>query len=259
MEKVGSVFRRHPELEPTGKLSLLGEASCSAELMNAYVKRRNPNAPEVAELYLRLGSRYGVRGDVAFCQMVYETRCWTSEISGPAWSPLTLAQWSEEASIEGQMQILYSFATDLSLPQEANIAKRHIAVLERSGWRGRVHCWEDLTGKWSGPGNRRYGQDIVAMWRSMMEWKGRDETVKDHSHRSENVRAGTNIKERITGSVDWSSFSNEQMKWLQDQELLPIPAPHPDRKVTWAELAVLLHRWENRPSTATIEGNKLSS
>jgi hypothetical protein len=256
MERVSFVFRKHHELEPTGKLSLLGAACCSAERMTAYAKRRNPRIPEMAEMYLRQGRRYGVRGDVAYCQMIYETRGWTAAISGPAWAPFTLDQWSEEDSVEFQMQLLYRFATELPIPQEATTIKRQIAVLERAGWIGSAPCWEDLNSKWSVAGNR-YGQDIVAMWRSMMEWKGKGEVVMEQPNGRDNNRSGT-TRDRITGSIDWSSFSNEEMNWLKEQQLLPSPVPHPDRKVTWAELAVLLYRWENRPSTATMEGNHVS-
>ncbi|MCD9022664.1 hypothetical protein [Cohnella silvisoli] len=257
MDRIGSVFRKHPELEPTGKLSILGAACCSAERMNAYVKRRNPKAPEIAELYLRQGERYGVRGDVAYCQMVYETRGWTAEISGPSWAPITLNQWSEEGSVEQQMQILHTFAANGAMPQDAKIAQRSIALIERAGWRGRVVCWEDLNGKWSVAGNR-YGQDIVAMWRNMIEWRGEGEVTMEQPNEGDYSRSGI-ARERINGNVDWSSISNEEMNWLKGQQLLPDPVPHPDRKVTWAELAVLLHRWENRPPTATIEANKVSS
>jgi len=172
VDNVSARFRKHPELEPTGKLSLLGPACCSAERMNSYLRRRNPQAPEIAELYLRLGKRYGVRGDVAFCQMVYETRGLTSEMTGPYWAPMLLSQWLEEEAIAVHMQLLYALAKELLLSEEASTAKRQMALIEREGWRGTVLCWEDLTGKWSSPGNIRYGQDIVAMWRCMLAWRG---------------------------------------------------------------------------------------
>ncbi|BBI30786.1 hypothetical protein [Cohnella abietis] len=252
MESVSFVFRKHPEREPSGKLSILGASCCSAERMNAYVKRRNPNAPEVAELYLRQGNRYGVRGDVAYCQLVHESRCWTSELSLLSWAPLTLSELNEESYIEAQMQMLYTFATDLALPDggEGKL-RRQMAHLERAGWRGTVPCWEDLNGKWPASGNR-YGQDIVAMWRSMVDWKGKGEVTMDNS-RGQDMQRPISARGRIAGSLDWSSFSSEEMKWLKAQQLLPSPAPHPDQKVTWSELAVLLRQWENRGSTATIE------
>jgi hypothetical protein len=73
------------------------------------------------------------------------------------------------------MQILFTFATELPLPQGMLKAERQIAVIERSGWRGKASCWEDLNGKWSPPGLSRYGQDIAAMWRCMVEWRGQGE------------------------------------------------------------------------------------
>lgn len=199
METVGSAFRKHPELEPSGKLSLLGRAYCSAELMNAYLRRRNPQAPELADLYLRAGERYGVRGDVAFCQMVHETRGWTEEIAGPSWSPRLLAQWMEEESIEAHMQILYSFAMGLPIPQQSDVASRQIERIERAGWRGTVACWEDLNGKWSALGNHRYGQDIVAIWRNMLEWRGSGAAMNNHPQEQDNPRRLAQ-REKMTGT-----------------------------------------------------------
>lgn len=259
MEAVGFIFRQHPELEPTGKLSILGTAACSAARLNAYVKRRNPKAPELAELYLQAGRRYGVRGDVAYCQMVYETRCWSNEFSGPSWGLFSLAQRGEEACIAVHMQLLYMVASNMPLPSELDTSDRRVELLERSGWRGSARCWEDLNGKWSIGGNH-YGQDIVAMWRSIMEWddKGEVAAAADNGIIQEPPGLGS-LRERIARRVDGSSLYNEEMNWLKAQQLLPSPMPHPDRKVTWAELAALIYRWENRASAVTMEGNEGSS
>jgi hypothetical protein len=256
MDAVGLFFRRHPELEPTGKLSILGTALCPAERMNAYVKRRNSKAPEIAELYLQAGRRYGVRGDVAFCQMVYETRCWSNEFSGPSWGPFSLDQRGEESSIAVHMQLLHTMATDMPLSSEMDTLDRRVDVLIRSGWRGSAHCWEDLNGKWA-IGNKYYGQDIVAMWRNMMEWSGNEEATEPVDNENVQQPAGPgSSREKITRRVDWSSVSTEEMKWLKEIHLLPNPVPHPDAKLTWAEVAALLYRWEKREATATIEGKE---
>lgn len=258
MERLETRFRRNPELEPTGKLSILGKASSNAERMEAYIRRRNPRAPEVAELFLRLGEQYGIRGDVAYCQMAYETNGWTTDVAGPFWSRMSLSQGAIEELIETRMQILYLFATELSLPEEAGLAMdKHVAVIERSGWRGRVACWEDLNGKWQGPGNSRYGQDIVSMWRSMLAWRGKGEIVVDHFP-EDRVGGGlleVPLRNRGVGVANGPNVGTEAMKWLQDQRLLPNPAPHPERKVTWAELAELLRQWENLSPAGTMERN----
>ncbi|TVX95006.1 hypothetical protein [Cohnella terricola] len=255
METVNSVFRSHPELEPTGKLSILGEACCSAERMLAYMKRRNPEAPEVAGIYLETGKRYGIRGDVAYCQTAYETKCWTTEAAGPEWAPLMRDQWADEAAIETRMQMLYAFSLDLPLANDHHLAKRPLKHIENSGWRGKAPCWEDLNGKWSHPGYPRYGQDIAAMWRSMLEWNGKGSAALKRPNRPDLQRA-VKTAERVSGSVDWSSIISEQMRWLHSRRLLPVPAPHPDRKVSWSELAHLIHRWENPTSASASESKE---
>lgn len=266
MRSISRVFRKHPEFTAAGKLSLLGKSRCNAEVMNAYLRRRNPRAPEVAELYLRQGQRYGIRGDAAYCQMVYETRGWTAPISGPYWAPLTLDQWGMEESVEGLMRTLYTFATDLPLPQaleeSADLWSKQSEMLVRAGWRGIAPCWEDLNGKWTRTG-RHYGQDIVAIWRSMLEWEGKGEAIPteedstmENSYKEGSSSSTRSAREGSQVSLDWSSSCTEEMNWLRDQGVLPSPAPHPERKVSWAELAALLQRLEARTSPATIKGNE---
>lgn len=251
MAIVNYAFRRHPDLEPTGKLTILGQARCSAERMNAYLGRRNSKAPELAEMYLRHGRRYGVRGDVVFCQMVYETRAWTKAQSGPSWAPFMLEQWADEPSVDRLMHILYVFASEEPLPDEGFSAEfKDEELLKRTGWLGAVQCWEDLNGKWTERGDR-YGQDIVAIWRNMKEWRGKGEVFAMTEEELERER-DEEIRRRIGGravrgqAADWSSIHSEEMLWLKERELLPTPSPHPERKVTWGELAVLLRRMEKK-------------
>ncbi|MFC4601760.1 hypothetical protein [Cohnella hongkongensis] len=259
MKKVDAAFRSHPEFGPTGKLSIRGEASCSGDRLLAYARRRNPQAPDVAEIYIRHGRQYGIRGDVAYCQAAYDTRWWTAELSGPDWAPQLRAQWTDEAAIEARFQMLHTFATLMPLPAEAKLADdRPVSYIEQAGWRGAATCWEELGGKWTHHGNPRYGSYVVAMWRGVLEWDGKGVPAKQPVYRQESgpsVRAGV----RRTAAVDWSSFVSEQMKWLQNRRLLPVPSPHPDRKVTWEELAALLRQWESRPVAVTMEEKQASS
>ncbi|MBO9599887.1 MAG: hypothetical protein J7559_18955 [Cohnella sp.] len=251
MALVSQAFRRHPDLEPTGKLTILGQARCSAERMNAYLRRRNAKAPLLGELYLRNGQRHGLRGDVVFCQMVYETRAWTRAQSGPTWAPFMLEQWADEPSVDRLMRILRAFASEEPLPEGGLPASSQDEKLLRlAGWRGTVQCWEELNGKWLERGDR-YGQDIVAIWRSMKEWRGEGEVFKVTEEELERER-DEEIRQRVGGRVargqasDWSSIHSEEMLWLKQRGLLPIPSPHPERKVTWGELAALLRRMEGR-------------
>lgn len=248
MAKIEDGFEKHSELEPTGKLSILGEPHCSPDRMLAYARRRNPDAPDIAEMYWRQGKRYGVRGDVAYCQAAYDTRFWTTEFAGPDWAPMVRAMWADEAAIGERIRMLYTFATEAPLDSGTNAEARSVELIEWMGWKGRAPCWEDLNGKWSQPGNLRYGQDIAAMWRGMREWRGPSGDASTPANRPVPVRPIRPV-DRFAGSVEWTAtYSGEQLNWLQNRRLLPMPAPHPDRKVTWAELAVLLREWEIRLS-----------
>ncbi len=52
---------------------IMGTAELTAQQMNDYVRKINPNAPLLAEIYLVEGRAEGVRGDLLFCQSLIET------------------------------------------------------------------------------------------------------------------------------------------------------------------------------------------
>jgi hypothetical protein len=221
---ISQVFRRHPELSPSGKVTILGRPRCSAERMSAYAARRNPQAPPVARMYLEKAGRYGIRGDVAFCQAMHDSRTWTSAPPGPPWQPFTHTIW-------GAADPDWT-ADELERRTEIHLQQLFTLV---SDDRRNVTCWEELNGKWVIPG-RRYGQDIVAIWRNMMEWKGEGEWVTDAG---ENSRTRTDVESSEAAGTD-----GDYLEWLAGKGWLPTPAPHPARQVTWAELARVLRSWE---------------
>jgi hypothetical protein len=203
------MFRVHPELAPSGKVTIFGQSLCPVERMDAYAARRNPKAPKVARSYLEKAVRYGIRGDLAFCQAMHDTRVWMGGPQGASWPD---TEW--ENAVEQHLNRLFVFASE-QLAEPA--------------------CWEDLNGKWAVPGPR-YGQDIVAIWRNMMDWKGESEWVGD---------IGEDRKKPADEAEANGTLTNEQaLAWLAGRAGVPSPPPHPDRKVTWGELARLLRVWE---------------
>jgi hypothetical protein len=221
----GLRFRKHPELAPSGKVTIAGPARCRAERMNAYAARRNPAAPPVAEIYLEKAAAYGIRGDVAYCQAMYDTKVWTVLSPSSHWQPVVNriwgtsdAVWSDgewEERIETHLEQLFVF----------------MSAEER-----REACWEDLNGKWMIPGSR-YGQDIVAIWRNMIEWKGEEGMKEDMQ---DDARPWGLVPEE-----EWNAEAGqEDLNWLAGRGWLPVPEPHPDRRVTWSELARLFRQWE---------------
>ncbi len=67
--------------------SILGEAMVLPEDMCEFVRQHNPDfSMEIAEAYYEIGSRYGIRGDVALCQAIIETG-WFKFRDGTAVTP----------------------------------------------------------------------------------------------------------------------------------------------------------------------------
>lgn len=219
-------FREHPEKTPSGKVSVFGPSICPAEKMNAYAARRNPDAPRAAEIYLELGARYGIRGDTAFCQAMLDTKVWTEAPMGPPWMPLASRIWGYAPSAWRDSEL-------------ERCVERHFQQLFAlaSHEEGSVFGWEDLNGRWAVPGTR-YGQDILAIWRSMADWRGNgmpeEESVKP--------AAPCTREDAASDAKD----GEEALAWLSERGWTPMPMPHAERRVTWAELARVLREWEHR-------------
>jgi hypothetical protein len=167
------------------KTSIFGQATATVEQMREYLKRKNPNAPDYAQLYLNIGARYGIRGDLAFCQSIKETGAWKfggqvkpdqnnfaglGATNGGA-AGATFQTPSE--GIEAQMQHLWGYATTNDLPIVVTLIDPRFDLLSQTDppRRGSAPNWEDLSNKWAVPKEGQppntYGEDIVAMWKEM--------------------------------------------------------------------------------------------
>lgn len=232
---VGYRFRVRPGREASGKTSILGQATCTAEELTSFARRRNAGAPDCAGWYVEIGERYGVRGDLAYCQAMYDTKMWTKE------APPSEEKLAETA--EARIRELRSFAVEgppFGVPRTAV----SMAQDERKMKQSRPRCWEDLNGKWPGAGDR-YGQDIVSIWRNLLEWAG---------------KGGVRVEKKGENGSTTSERNEDDLAWLRERRLLPLPEPSSGRGVTWGELAALLRRLEERrpeegrPGNAAAEG-----
>lgn len=72
--KLPSAGNSAPVTPPqTTKTPIMGKSECTAEQLNAYAKKNNPNTPEYGVFFIEEGNIEGVRGDIAFCQSCLET------------------------------------------------------------------------------------------------------------------------------------------------------------------------------------------
>lgn len=182
--------------------SIMGEAMASAAQLRAWMERETPRLqakmrsmgremlpiPDLAELYLRIGAEYGVRGDVAFAQAVKETGyfqftgsvqpfqnnyCGLWAVGSPCSGsePLNGADGtrvrfqsgvhgaifaSPEAGVEAHIQHLYAYATRAPLPAGKTLVDPRFTLVSR----GSAPTWQALNARWAVPGTT-YGQSIL--------------------------------------------------------------------------------------------------
>lgn len=156
--------------------SILGEAMVLPEDMCEFVRQHNPDfSMEIAEAYYEIGSRYGIRGDVALCQAIIETG-WFKFRDGTAVTPDQYnfcglgvtrlgvkgnAFSSIQEGVTAQIQHLYAYATRRSLPDGEELVDARFKLVTR----GCAPTWEGLSGRWAA--NKSYGKDILNLYSKM--------------------------------------------------------------------------------------------
>jgi len=146
------------------------------EDMCEFVRQHNPDfSMEIAEAYYEIGSRYGIRGDVALCQAIIETG-WFKFRDGTAVTPDQYnfcglgvtrlgvkgnAFSSIQEGVTAQIQHLYAYATRSSLPDGEELVDARFKLVSR----GCAPTWEGLSGRWAA--NKSYGKDILNLYSKM--------------------------------------------------------------------------------------------
>ncbi len=170
-------------------IPIFGESVATSAQLRAILKKNNPMAPDLVDLYLEIGKEYGIRGDLAFCQAAKETGWWrfgnlvTPDQNnycglGATGSPATGDEDLRGANpnrvsfiegkhgayfrspadgVEAQIQHLYAYATKNPLPKGKELVDPRFSLVPR----GVATNWTDLNGRWAVPGTT-YGQSIIA-------------------------------------------------------------------------------------------------
>lgn len=158
-----------PETKPVDptpvieKTSILGESKCTVQQLIQFVKERNPSFdPAIAVAFLEEGKRYGIRGDIAFCQSIHETGWFkfggdvkesqhnyagigaTGGVLGNAFPTINIG-------VRAQMQHLYAYASKNAIPVADEIVDPRFHLVTR----GSAPSWEDLGGRWAYPGYQK--------------------------------------------------------------------------------------------------------
>jgi N-acetylmuramoyl-L-alanine amidase/flagellum-specific peptidoglycan hydrolase FlgJ len=181
-----------PVDEHKGHTDIKGKATVSAEKMVAFAKSKNPNAQdieEIAKAFINVGEKYGIRGDIAFCQSLIETG-WFKFDGGTAVTPdqhnyCGLGVTSKgmkgnsfntvEEGVTAQIQHLFAYACKDSVPNGEFVIDPRFKYVTR----GIAPHWEDLSNRWAM--NANYGTHILSLFEQLnsFEYVPQKEEVKE--------------------------------------------------------------------------------
>lgn len=163
---------------------IMGTAEIDAEALSRFVARRNPDFdPAIARVYLAVGEKYGIRGDIALCQSILETG-WFKFADGTAVTPdqhnycgLGVTRRGQrgqsfdtvEDGVTAQIQHLYAYACADPIPDGETLLDPRFRLVTR----GVAPTWADLSGRWAA--NDRYARSIMRLF---MELRRFSSTIK---------------------------------------------------------------------------------
>lgn len=163
---------------------ILGKPEVGADRMYAYVLRHNPDFDrKIAEAFYSVGRRYGVRGDIAFCQAIIETG-WFRFDNGTAVRPKShnycglgvsrrgdrgCSFRSVKEGVTAMIQHLYAYACTSKLPKGEKIVDPRFRYVKR----GCSPTWEKLVGRWAM--NPHYADNILRIYSALHDGRSDDE------------------------------------------------------------------------------------
>ncbi len=161
------------------KTPICGEPEVDVACMYEFVKAHNPGfSREIAEAYIEIGCRYGVRGDIAMCQAILETGwfrfgddtavthdqynfCGLGVISNKKDRGHVFS--SVEEGVTAQIQHLFAYSCSDPLPEGEKVVDPRFNYVKR----GSAKTWEALNGRWAA--NKHYSDRILDLFRRMKE------------------------------------------------------------------------------------------
>lgn len=237
----------NPKRKQYGLLnSILGTNEASLNQMIKFVQNKNKSFnKQIAVAFWEVSKKYGVRGDVAFCQSILETNYFryggdvdqqqfnfagigaTGGVKGHFFRNI-------DEGVTAQIQHLYGYACKAPLPPGEKLIDPRFHHLQR----GSAPYWEDLAGKWAYPGydpNRyknleeamqaeaSYGQKIIKLFKQLKE---------------------TKVEANSFTETDWKL---EAIHWMYDEGILTDESwkENPEKPLPlWAEAIVLKRLYE---------------
>ncbi len=160
-----------------GTIVATADQLCAFALQHTTNEQSVTDMPQIAQAFVTIGAKYGIRGDIAFCQSIIETG-WFNFTGGTAMTPAdhnycglgctSLGVKGNtfntiEIGVEAQLQHLWAYCCTDDLPSWATLYD------ERFKWvsRGVAPNWEDYgSGIWAAGAG--YGDNIMTMYNNLI-------------------------------------------------------------------------------------------
>lgn len=156
---------------------ILGTNEATVDQLYNFVRTQNSSFDrEIAEQFIAVSAKYGLRGDIALCQSIVETG-WFKYTGGTAVTPddhnycgLGVTQLGQKGcqfstvkeGVTAQIQHLYAYACTKAIPSGETLIDPRFKYVTR----GSAPNWEDLGGKWAAA--TEYGTKILNLYTQMM-------------------------------------------------------------------------------------------
>jgi N-acetylmuramoyl-L-alanine amidase/LysM repeat protein len=181
----------NPVDEHKGHTDIKGKSIVvDTDKMVAFVKSKNANAQDIkfiAKAFISVGEKYGIRGDIAFCQSIIETG-WFKFDGGTAVTPdqhnyCGLGVTSKgmkgnsfdtvEEGVTAQIQHLFAYACKDSVPNGEFVIDPRFKYVTR----GIAPHWEDLSNRWAM--NANYGTHILSLYKQLESFEYVPEEIEE--------------------------------------------------------------------------------
>lgn len=221
-----------PVVDPhEGHTDILGQAKVlSVDKMVAFVKNKFEHATDIEEIakqFIEVGQKYGIRGDIAFCQSIIETG-WFKFDGGTAVTPdqhnyCGLGVTSKgmkghsfdtvEEGVTAQIQHLFAYATKNSLPSGEFVIDPRFKYVNR----GIAPHWEDLSNRWAM--NANYGTHILSLYEQLDGFEyipPKEDEVVVEDNKEEEIIKPEDSKINEVNSQQWKSIVDYIFKKLSE-------------------------------------------
>jgi hypothetical protein len=153
------------------KTPIAGSEAVTVEQCRQFIRKVNPNAPDIIPFYQKYGEQLSIRWGYAVAQMIKETnylrfngdvKPWQNNFAGIGaigGGVQGAAFATPEQGVIAHLEHLYAYASTSALPVNLPKVDPQFDLVTR----GIAPNWEDLNGRWAVPGVG-YGEDIIKIY-----------------------------------------------------------------------------------------------